>query len=115
MGPEDNPVDDMPADKLEYELWERERAAKDRQYPKCRHCSGENHYGQKYDGYCFDCHNHGVIDLIDERDAAVLRADRAEAERDANGLAMEKGQTWNVRVKVKAARGVSEYTLDRWE
>lgn len=83
MGPEDNPVDDMPADKLEYELWEREHAAKDRQYPKCRHCSGENHYGQKYDGYCFDCHNHGVIDLIDERDAAIQRADRAEAERDA--------------------------------
>ncbi len=38
----------------------------------CIHCKGNNYYRDKYKGYCLDCHNCGVPDLV---------AQLAEAER----------------------------------
>lgn len=55
---------------------------------KCKGCLCDNHplYHKKYDGYCFDCHNHGVPER-DDRIAAlaeqVAELDRLRAEAGA--------------------------------
>lgn len=37
--------------------------------PKCKHCPQQNYHGQRYGGYCLDCSNCGVPELVDANDA----------------------------------------------
>ena len=35
-------------------------------HPKCKNCTSPNCYGDRYDGFCLQCHNAGVPELMEQ-------------------------------------------------
>ena len=60
---------------------------------KCRNCARPNYYGDKYGGYCFDCNDAGIPDLLAEIES--LRAEVARLKEAARLTNVETIQPHN--------------------